>query len=150
MGCKSRRVLCSCAVAGVLCFIWGNSLLSGQTSGEISGGLLRWLAGVFPLLEGMPERLLRKLGHFSEFAALGFFLCWLLRLGGQRGIHRITSPMFLGLLAANIDETIQVFRPGRGPSVIDVWIDAAGVGAGIAVFFLLHRIRTQIRKGKSK
>ena len=42
----------------------------------------------FPFLRGMPELLLRKLGHFLEFAALGFFLCWLLRLGGQRKIRR--------------------------------------------------------------
>ena len=114
------------------------------------GGLLQWLGQTFPFLRGMPELLLRKLGHFLEFAALGFFLCWLLRLGGQRGIHRVSAPMFLGMLAANIDETIQVFRPGRGPSVIDVWIDVAGVSAGIAVFFLLRRIHTRIQKGKQK
>lgn len=150
MSFKSRKVLCICAVAALLCFIWGNSMLPGQESGQISGGLLQWLRQTFPFLRGMPELLLRKLGHFLEFAALGFFLCWLLRLGGQRGIHRVSAPMFLGMLAANIDETIQVFRPGRGPSVIDVWIDVAGVSAGIAVFFLLRRIHTRIQKGKQK
>ena len=148
MSVKTRKVLCASAVALLLCFIWGNSLLSGEESGQVSGGLLRWLGQTFPLLKGMPELVLRKLGHFSEFGALGFFLCWLLRLGGQVGIHRVSAPMFLGMLAANIDETIQYFRPGRGPSVIDVWIDTAGVVAGIAVFFLLRRVHTLIQKGK--
>lgn len=150
MSFRVRRVLCICAVAALLCFIWGNSLLSGEQSGELSGGLLQWLTVTFPFLTGMPELLLRKLGHFSEFAALGFFLCWLLRLGGERGIHRLSVPLFLGMLAANIDETIQVFRPGRGPSVIDVWIDTAGTAAGIAAFFLLHAVHTHIQKGKHK
>ena len=148
MSFKSRKVLCICVVAALLCFIWGNSMLPGQESGQISGGLLQWLRQTFPFLRGMPELLLRKLGHFLEFAALGFFLCWLLRLGGQVGIHRVSAPMFLGMLAANIDETIQYFRPGRGPSVIDVWIDTAGVVAGIAAFFLLRRVHTLIQKGK--
>ncbi len=149
MSVKLRKALVFAAALLVLGFIWGNSLLSGEESGQISGGLLRWLKSVLPFLKGMPELLLRKLGHFSEFAALGFLLCWLFRLGGQQGVHRFSVPLLCGMLAANIDETIQVFRPGRGPSVIDVWIDVAGVCAGIAVFFLLRRIRT-IWKGKTK
>ena len=149
MSVKLRKALVLTASLVVLAFIWGNSLLSGEKSGQISGGLLRWLKEAIPLLRGMPELLLRKLGHFSEFAALGFLLCWLFRLGGQQGIHRFSVPLLCGMLAANIDETIQVFRPNRGPSVIDVWIDVAGVCLGIGVFCLLRRIRT-IWKGKSK
>ena len=138
------------AVLLVLCFIWGNSLLPGTESGKISGGLLAWLKETFPFLKGLTGHLIRKLGHFSEFTALGFFLSWLLRMENQQGIHRVTFPMFLGLAAANVDETIQVFRPGRGPSVIDVWIDFGGVCTGIALFFLLHWLYINLKlKGKS-
>ena len=144
---KKRLVLA--AVLLVLCFIWGNSLLPGVESDKISGGLLTWLKETFPFLAGMTGHLIRKLGHFSEFTALGFLLSWLFRIENQTGIHRVTFPMFLGLLAANTDETIQFFRPGRGPSVIDVWIDFGGVCTGIALFFLLHRLHTNL-KGKSK
>ena len=144
---KKRWVLA--AVLLVLCFIWGNSLLPGVESGKISGGLLDWLKGTFPFLKGLTSHLIRKLGHFSEFTALGFLLGWLFRMENQTGIHRVSLPMFLGLLAANVDETIQVFRPGRGPSVIDVWIDFGGVCTGIALFFLLHWLHTNL-KGKSK
>ena len=145
MKANTRKALVFAAVAVVLCFIWGNSMLPGEESGEISGGLLLWLKAHFAFLQAMPEVVLRKLGHFSEFMALGFFLCWLFRLNGQVGLHRLTVPLFFGILAANIDETIQVFRPDRGPSVIDVWIDVAGVCVGIGLFrlaFRLHRKRT--------
>ena len=126
---KKRLILA--AVLLVLCFIWGNSLLPGTESGKISGGLLAWLKETFPFLKGLTGHLIRKLGHFSEFTALGFFLSWLLRMENQQGIH-------------------QVFRPGRGPSVIDVWIDFGGVCTGIALFFLLHWLYINLKlKGKS-
>lgn len=149
MPAKKRKALVFAAVALVLCFIWGNSMLPGEESGEISGGLLLWLKAHFHFLRAMPELVLRKLGHFSEFTALGFFLCWLFRLDGQEGPHRLTVPLFFGMLAANIDETIQVFRPDRGPSVIDVWIDVAGVCLGIGLFFLCCRLHLK-RKSKGK
>ena len=42
--------------------------------------------------------------------------------------------------AACIDETIQVFSPDRGPSLIDVWIDVGGVAAGMTVLLLGHHL----------
>lgn len=138
------------AVTLTLCFIWGNSLLSGEESGEISSGLLAWLISVFPFLSWLPEAVLRKLGHFSEFTVLGFFLCWLLRPETKRGFPKFTVPLLPGLLAADIDETIQLFRPDRGSSLLDVWIDAAGVCTGIGVFYLILYIleKWKLRQAK--
>ena len=62
------------AIAAALCFIWGNSALTGEESGQISGGLLQWLTSVFPFLQNLPEVILRKAAHFSEYAVLGFLL----------------------------------------------------------------------------
>ena len=133
----------------VLCFIWGNSMLSGEESGAISGGLLAWMVDTFPFLNWLPEYLLRKFGHFSEFGLLGFLLAWFFLLQGQRGFHRFTVPLLCGMTAALTDETIQTFSAGRCPSVMDVWIDTAGVCAGIALlvglWYLLKMIRN--RKG---
>lgn len=124
-------------IAALLCFIWGNSMLSGEISGEISGGLLGRLIDTFPFLNWLPEYVLRKIGHFSEFGLLGFLLCWYFLLQGQKGIHRFSVPLLLAMLAANLDETIQTITPDRGPSVIDVWIDTAGASAGIAAMLVL-------------
>lgn len=148
---KKKNAYLKCALTAVvllLCFIWGNSLLSGAESGKISGGLLNWLRETFPFLAPMREVVLRKLGHLSEFAALGFCLSWFFCRIGAPGIHRVTMPLLAGFIAANIDETIQYFRPGRGSSVIDVWIDMGGVCTGICLWLLLHKIIQQ--KGKRK
>ena len=80
--------------------------------------------------------MLRKAAHFSEFACLGLLLGWLFRLYGQKGIHQVTLPLLCGMLSALTDETIQVFVPQRGPSVIDVWIDTAGTAAGIGILLI--------------
>lgn len=133
---RKRIFICAVLIAANLCFIWGNSLLPGEESGQISGGLLLWLKETFPFLMGMGEYLLRKLGHFSEFACLGFLFANLFRLLGERGLHRFSSPLLCGMLAAAADETIQVFVPDRGPSVIDVWIDTSGVCTGIILLVI--------------
>lgn len=136
---------CLCAIIGLLlAFIWGNSTLSGEESGAISGELLDWLAAHFSFLKDMPELVLRKLGHLSEFAALGFFLGLYFRK--QQSYHRITMPLLLGFAAANIDELIQVFSPKRGPSVVDVWIDMGGLCAGLLVLWFLLGIRKLVKK----
>lgn len=133
---RKKIILYSALIAANLCFIWGNSLLPGEESGQISGGLLLWLKEMFPFLMGMGEFLLRKLGHFSEFACLGFLLANLFLLLHERGLHRISSPLLCGMMAAAADETIQVFVPDRGPSVIDVWIDTSGVFTGIVLLLI--------------
>ncbi len=140
---KLHYWLCAIIIL-LLAFIWGNSTLSGEESGAISGGLLDWLAARFPFLEDMPELVLRKLGHLSEFAALGFFLGLYFRK--QQSYHRITMPLLLGFAAANVDELIQVFIPERGPSVVDVWIDMGGLCAGVLVMRLILGIRKLVTK----
>ncbi len=140
---KLHHWLCAIIVL-LLAFIWGNSTLSGEESGAISGGLLEWLTEHFPLLEDMPELVLRKLGHVSEFAALGFFLG--LYFWNQQSYHRITMPMLIGFAAADIDELIQVFSPKRGPSVVDVWIDMGGLCAGLLVAQLLLGVWKLVKK----
>ncbi len=134
---KNRRlVLWGVLLAVNLAFIWGNSALPGEVSGNISGGLLSALIRVFPFLESMKELVLRKLGHFSEFACLGLVLSWGAVLLEERGFHRFTLPLLAGVLTACADETVQIFSPGRGSSLLDVWIDVFGVCAGILFFQL--------------
>lgn len=132
----------------VLCFIWGNSMLPGEESKAISGGLLNWLRQTFPALEALPELYLRKLGHFSEFCLLGFLLTWFFLIQGQRGIHRVTMPLLFALLTAVTDETIQTFSLERYPSVMDVWIDTAGACVGIVALLVLHSLITLLFKRK--
>ena len=131
-----RLRLCITLLVCNLIFIWGNSLLPG----EISGAFSDWVRSILSkLFFGVPSSstgrgLLRKLAHFSEFAALGMCLAWLHGML-QKGKIR---PFLWGALAAAVDETIQVFVPDRGPSIRDVCIDSAGVLTGIILLWMGH------------
>ena len=83
--------------------------------------------------------LLRKLAHFTEFTALGMCLGWLFGMLQKKKVW----PLLCGVLAACIDETIQIFVPDRGPGLLDVGIDSCGVLAGI---FLLYFGHTYLKK----
>ena len=127
--------LCTVLLVCNLVFIWGNSLLPAEVSGQISGALKALLDGLFTPGEGTSsggDGLLRKCAHFAEFGALGVWLGWLFGMLGKRKF-----PAFaLGVAAACIDETIQVFVPGRGPGIRDVCIDSCGVAAGMLLLYL--------------
>ena len=138
---KNRQLtVCILLLILNLAFIWGNSLLPGEESSELSSGVVAWLMEMLDTAVPGGEFLVRKIAHFSEFACLGLLLTWLFRLLGQSGIHSCTMPLLCGSLSALVDETIQVLTPDRGPSVIDVWIDTAGVTAGILVLLMVYRL----------
>ena len=127
---EKRMRLCVTLLICCLVFIWGNSLLPGWISGAISDFAKKILELLFAQGEPGPENggfLLRKLAHFTEFTALGMCLCWLF---GMLGKGRLL-PLFCGAAAACVDETIQIFVPGRVSSLRDVCIDSCGVLLGV-------------------
>ena len=135
---KKRMILCIALLACCLAFIWGNSLTNGEDSGALSGGIMQWINTFLRLDEAGADtlhRVIRKGAHFTEFACLGLLLTWLFGMMGEKKGHLFCMPLLCGMMAACMDETIQVFVPGRGPSPIDIWIDTCGVIAGIT--FLL-------------
>lgn len=138
---RRKNILYILLICLMLVFIWGNSALPGEISGEISKGFLKQLLSIFGRFGEKAEFVLRKCAHFSEFCVLGVLLIGWMNAMGQRGIHRIAHAGFLGLIAACVDETIQIYSPGRYSSLLDVWVDSAGVLVGILLMMLLlHRI----------
>ncbi len=131
---KNRKALCCVLIGLNLALIWGNSVLPGGVSMELSDGFLELIGQGLPAFARIGSILIRKLAHFSEFACLGVLLAWLFRLMGEG--CRFPSPALLGTLAACVDETIQRFVPGRESSLIDVWIDIGGVCTGILLLRL--------------
>ena len=126
-----------------LALIWGNSMLTGLSSEAVSGGVLALLGHFLPvLLTEAGHTLLRKAAHFSEFALLGLLYCGRHRLvKGEAPVHL----MGFGLAVACIDETIQIFTPGRASSLIDVWIDASGFALGLLLIVIFHTISNKIK-----
>ena len=86
------------------------------------------------------EHIIRKLAHFTEFTALGILLSIDTVLFLKNMKQYVWIPLFIGLLVALIDETIQLFPIGRSSSVKDVWIDFSGVIFGTILLLVLKQI----------
>ena len=150
---RKRIILCSILLTALLAFIWGNSLLPGEESGDLSGFVGRVLGALLPFLDlesGIGSFILRKFAHFSEFAALGMVLCWLFGMTQSRKWLAFLLPLVCGIAAACIDETIQLFSPGRYSSIVDVGIDSAGVLTGILALLMLTALCRLLRHRKEK
>ena len=143
---RNQKLLTALAIGLNLALIWGNSMMTGISSDAVSGGLLEFLGRFIPaLLTEAGHTFLRKAAHFSEFALLALLFC-----GRHRLVHRNMPPhlMGFGLAVACIDETIQIFTPGRASSLIDVWIDTAGFALGFVVIFAVFTIYHNKIKGE--
>lgn len=146
---KKRLILCVGLLVALLAFIWGNSAMPGQESGKLSGLVAEILQTLLPFLSlesDIAMFILRKIAHFSEFCALGVVLSWLFgMLTRSWGAHFLLS-MGCGVLAACVDEIIQIFSPGRYCSIVDVGIDSCGVLTGVLFLLLGYAVLKKIRK----
>ena len=129
----------------LLAFIWGNSLLPGHISGAFSDWVRKILRQLLPFLfknasDSAGGGLLRKIAHFTEFAALGACFCWLYAMLMTKQCRQILYAAASGVLAACVDETIQRFVPQRHGCLTDVGIDTAGVITGIVLFMIAYLI----------
>ena len=146
---RKRKWICTALLIANLAFIWGNSLLPGSESGNLSGGIMAWINSILGLGEEgaeMLHHLIRKAAHFTEFACLGALLCWYCRLSGVEKLYLVTTPLLGALLAACADETIQIYVEGRGSSLSDVWVDTFGSLTGIMLLILGHHLLSKRNK----
>ena len=133
------RVVFTAALIACIMFIFRNSLENGAQSSARSQAVMQLVNSALAKVHLGPlsEHLIRKLAHFSEFALEGFLLMLCMRVYSRRPLRHITVPMLAGVLTALTDETIQLFSEGRSSQVTDVWLDSAGVLAGILAALLL-------------
>ena len=139
-------------IAGLIFFF---SAMNGPDSMELSSGFTVWFMHLFhPDYESMsPEKqkqiyqlfvfIVRKMAHFTEFAALGMSLILLLR--EYRLPHAAKWAWAIGTFYAGTDELHQYFNGTRTPSLRDVAIDSAGVVFGVMVMILLWYLIRQIK-----
>jgi len=131
-------------------FIWGNSIGSTPKSHSESQKALEYVRPILEPVVGadkITDHLVRKIAHFAEFGALGCELAALLVVRGRVGLQGVANCLFAGLSVAVIDETIQIFS-NRGSQVQDVWLDFAGVCAGIALILLSSWLAVQFVRGR--
>ena len=130
------RVIFTAALIACIWFIFSNSMAVATVSTGSSGRVLRHL-GHPGLADRLTMHIVRKLAHFCEYTLEGFLLMLCMRVYSRHPLRHITVPMLGGVLTALTDETIQLFSEGRSSQVTDVWLDSAGVLAGILVAIVL-------------
>jgi len=128
-----------------IAFIWSNSLKTGVESGEDSGRVFTIISKTTESLGlGTPisEHFIRKAAHFTEFAILGALFCAdLVCLRAVRFTQNmyVSAPLLFcsvpaSALFAALDEFLQNFSDGRGPSIKDVLIDTSGALCATIIF----------------
>ena len=105
------------ATGAVAVAIWANSLVPGAgsdaASRQVASSLQDMLAALGAGGAWMSNLLVRKMGHLLEYTLLG--------------------------AVASIDETIQLFVPGRSGRIADVLLDWCGCTLGAAISLALIR-----------
>ncbi|MBQ3012465.1 MAG: VanZ family protein [Clostridia bacterium] len=142
-----KRYWLAIIFALIVCFIWGNSVLSSQLSSYLSTAVGELLASIFGTGDGVTTvggLSVRKMAHFTEFAALGAVASLLFkRVLKNKGIYALGLAS-CGVFVALMDETIQIFSR-RGSSVCDVWIDVFGYAVGCLIVTIICIIYTKLK-----
>lgn len=127
-----------------ICIIFSFSLQPSDKSEQVSDGV-----GQLIVEHSAPEvaekfdslsviewksfyKFVRKCAHFIEFFILGILMSMSMRQ--NHVVHKKRIAFVLCAVVAIIDETIQLFVPGRAGLVTDVILDNCGSLAGICVF----------------
>ena len=125
-------------------FIWGNSLTPGVSSNGLSLSVLQDLRDLLDSLGLASGRLsnfvIRKAAHFTEYAVLGGMVAK--AIDPQRTLDppRLFAICVTLVLVPSIDETIQLFVPGRSGMVTDVILDCCGAATGVALSCWIARL----------
>ena len=133
------RVIFTLALISCIAFIFSNSMKIASVSTVSSSRVLTLLQAALrrlghpALAQRLTMHIVRKMAHFCEYTLEGFLLMLCMRVYSRRPLRHITVPMLAGVLTALTDETIQLFSQGRSSQVTDVWLDSAGVLAGILI-----------------
>ena len=106
---------------------------SAANTGSLIRSILAWLLpGLHPHHVDVIHGVVRKLGHFTEYAILGAL--WFRGLA-RSGVARPPAAAWLALVisvaCAVVDETHQSFVPSRTGSARDVLLDSMGALAAI-------------------
>ena len=141
-------------------FIFSNSLQDAEQSSEASSTvqeIVNEVAQSIGVKKPISITAIRKSSHFIEFAVLGALVCVdLMALGAVPTKKRSprASLFFLPSIAicalfASVDEILQNFSEGRGPSVSDVLLDTSGAIAATLIFMLIYITVYAVQKKRS-
>lgn len=145
----SKRRICGAIffwimTAAVMAIIFLFSCEDGEESKEVSENLLGLIIEYLGNI--VSHNVLRKIAHFTEYTALGFFMCGAIHF--SFGNKRFYVPLIPCALYAVSDEIHQYFVPERACRIFDVFIDTCGSLTGILIFVLITFAATKHKQRK--
>ncbi len=151
---KALTIILILLIIANIAFIFANSMKSKDESSEQSTNIYVEVKPVIdPVItpvvgeEGLTHNLFRKMAHYAEFFALGFFVSALLFVRNITKIKYVACGWGFGFIMAAADETLQIFTE-RGAGVTDVFIDFFGYSTAficvLAIWAILNKV---IKKG---
>lgn len=145
---KKRVFFIVAAIIATL-FIFSNSVQEASISDQKSDFFVEFIADEIRNAGHSPRRLyitraVRKTAHVLEFALQGLLITGCFSIPRRR---RIIYVLFLGFLTGCIDESIQLFTPGRSAMIQDVFVDLLGTVIGVLTFGIISRLKHKLKKG---
>ena len=103
------------------------------------GAVRGFFHGIGLPYEWVTNFVIRKCAHFTEYMVLGILATRTFDIEGRRTFDVLLPTAVFLLLIPSIDETIQLFVPGRAGMITDVTdrcvrSDRAGVGASVIFY----------------
>lgn len=138
---KFKNTIRYLPLAFIISFIWIQSMIPGEESTVESEFIKNIVTPILEIIVGKGNvtlHLVRKLAHFTEYFILGVIS--VITINNKK---KIVLSSVLGLIVAIVDETIQLFTPGRSGMIKDVILDFSGVAFSILimtlVIFICHK-----------
>ena len=121
------RIALFLLICATVAFIFGQSTLppeKSQATSDKVGDVVEEIIPPDTSAGDYVQRNIRKIAHFAEFFALGcevslYVILFMPKI--RWALISLPSALFIAFL----DESIQMFS-GRGPAILDVWIDFSG------------------------
>ena len=154
------RIISIAITVAIMVFIFVQSAMPDYVSSEESNIIVILIESIIEKTgrtvsnRDLVEFVIRKIAHFTEYAAFGASLLFTANcfLGYNKANNKTNDeprkklsgilfflPWLFGTLYAATDEIHQLFVPGRYGKFHDVLIDSAGVAVGILICYFILR-----------
>ena len=130
---KAGAVIFWILTAAVMGIIFWFSSENGDDSKEVSENLLMLIIEYLGNI--ISHNVLRKIAHFTEYAALGFCMSGAVYFKFNK--NKVYIPLIPCVLYAISNEIHQYFVPESSCRIFDLFVDSCGSLTGILIFLLI-------------
>jgi VanZ family protein len=147
----NKKIAWTLVIIWMLLIFFFSSQVATDSNGMSTGltvAIRNLIIQIYPKLSISIETLnhfIRKSAHFLVYFGLGFLLKNAYQVSGYLNFRGSVYALMVSILYAISDEIHQMFVPGRGPGIKDVFIDSIGALAGILVFTGLLKVSLQLK-----